>query len=55
MTIDYTKLNDRVVEQAWAFSNLTLTEEMKTQLFQNKIQRATEMLAAREVYHQIED
>jgi hypothetical protein len=55
MQIDYTKLNDRIVKQAWEVSNLTLTEEMKTRLFQNKIRRATEMLAAREVYHQIED
>jgi hypothetical protein len=55
MQTDYTKLNDRIVEQAWEVSNLTLTEEMKTRLFQNKIRRATEMLAAREVYHQIED
>jgi hypothetical protein len=58
MTTDYTKLNDRIVKQAWEVSNLTLTEEMKTRLFQNKIRRAAEMLQAREletVYHQIED
>jgi hypothetical protein len=56
MTIDYTKLNDRVVKQAWEVSNLTLTEEMKTKLFQNKIQRAKEMIEARDiVYYQIED
>ena len=56
MTIDYTKLNDRVVKQAWEVSNLTLTEEMKIRLFQNKIRRAAEMLQARDtVYHQIED
>ena len=55
---DYTKLNDRIVQQAWEVSNLTLTEEMKTQLFQNKIRRAAEALRAREqnpVYFQIED
>jgi len=55
---DYTRLNDRIVQQAWDVSNLTLTEEMKTQLFQNKIRRAAEMIQARErvpVYHQIED
>ena len=55
---DYTKLNYRIVKQAWEVSNLTLTEEMKTRLFQNKIRRATEMLAARNIdttYHQIED
>ena len=55
MQTDYTKLNDRIVKQAWEYSNLVLNEEMKTRLFQNKIRRATEMLAAREVYHQIED
>ena len=53
---DYTKLNDRIVRQAWEVSNLTLTEEMKTRLFQNKIRRAAEMIQARDiVYHQIED
>ena len=58
MDIDYTKLNNRVVRQAWEVNNLTLTEEMKTRLFQNKLRRATEMLKAREldtVYFQIED
>ena len=55
MQTDYTKLNDRIVKQAYEYSNLVLNEEMKTRLFQNKIRRATEMLAAREVYHQIED
>jgi hypothetical protein len=37
---------------------MTLSEEMKTRLFQNKIRRAAEMIKAREistVYHQIED
>lgn len=56
MTIDYSKLNDRVVKQAWEVSNLTLTEEMKTRLFQNKLRRAEEMIQARDiVYYQIED
>ena len=55
---DYTKLNDRIVRQAWEFSNLTLTEEMKNQLFQNKIRRAAEALQAREqspVYFKIKN
>jgi hypothetical protein len=54
---DYKKLNDRIVRQAWEVSNLTLTEEMKTQLFQDKIRRAAEALKARAqnpVYFQIE-
>ena len=56
MTTDYSDLNNRIVEQAWDVSNVTLTEEMKTRLFQNKIRRAAEMIAARDiVYHQIED
>ena len=54
---DYTKLNNRIVRQAWEVSNLLLTEEMKTRLFENKIRRAAEMIRAREpvVYHQVED
>ena len=57
MKIDYTKLNDRVVEQAYELSNMTLSEELKTRLFQDKIRRAAEMIQARNsvVYHQIED
>ena len=57
MKIDYTKLNDRVVEQAYELSNMTLSEELKTRMFQDKIQRAAEMIQARNsvVYHQIED
>jgi hypothetical protein len=55
---DYTKLNDRIVRQAWEVSNFTLNEELKTKLFQDKIRRAVEALQAREqspVYFQIED
>ena len=54
---DYTKLNDRIVEQAYELSNMTLSEELKTRMFQDKIRRATEMIRVREqaVYHQIED
>lgn len=57
MKIDYTKLNDRVVEQAYELSNMTLSEELKIRMFQDKIRRATEMIQARDrvVYHQIED
>ena len=45
---NFTKLNDRIVRQAWEFSNLTLSEELKTQLFQDKIRRAADMIQARE-------
>jgi len=55
---DYTKLNDRIVRQAYEASHFVLTEELKTRFFQEKIQRATEMLEARNidtVYRQIKD
>ena len=55
---DFTKLNDRIVRQAWEFSNLTLNEELKTKLFQDKIRRAAEALKAREqnpVYFKVKD
>ena len=57
MKTDYTKLNDRIVEQAYELSNMTLSEELKTRMFQDKIRRASEMIRAREqtIYHQIED
>ena len=55
---DYTKLNDRIVKQAWEFSNLTLNEELKTKLFQDKMRRAAEMIQAREnnpVYFKVDN
>ena len=57
MTIDYSKLNDRIVEQAKesAKTYFTLSEDQKAQLFQNKIERAKAMLKSRDVYVQIED
>ena len=48
MDTDYTQLNERIVRQAWEYTNLVLNEEMKTRLFQNKLRRAAEMIAARE-------
>jgi hypothetical protein len=48
MTTDYKNLNDRIVQQAWEFSNFTLNEELKTKLFQDKIRRAADMIQARE-------
>jgi hypothetical protein len=47
MQIDYTKLNNRVVRQAYEISNLVLTNDMKVRLFQNKIDRAQQMIEAR--------
>jgi hypothetical protein len=55
---DYSKLNDRIVEQAYRLSDMTLTEELKTRLLQDKIRRATETLQAREqspVYFKIKN
>lgn len=49
MKTDYTKLNDRIVKQAYEVSNLVLTNEMKVRLFQNKIDRAREALEARKL------
>jgi hypothetical protein len=47
MNIDYTKLNDQIVKQAWNASSAFLTEAQKQKLFQNKIDRAAIMLKAR--------
>ena len=58
MTIDYTKLNDRIVELAVTASKTfsALTEEQKKQLFQNKIDRAKTMIDSRnKVYYQIKE
>jgi hypothetical protein len=56
MDIDYKKLNDRIVKQAYEASDAFLTEAQLQKLFQNKIDRARQMIEARDaVYHQIED
>lgn len=58
MKIDYSKLNDRIVEQAITASKTFygLTEEQKKQLFQNKIDRARSMIESRDlVYYQIKE
>jgi len=52
MQTDYKNLNDRIVKQAYELSNLVLTNEMKVRLFQNKIDRAEQMIKARaEIYY----
>jgi hypothetical protein len=53
MSIDYTKLNDRIVEQAC--ESMLLTEQQRQQLFQNKIERATAMIQAREQFDQLKN
>ena len=59
MTIDYSKLNERIVEQAHAAAKayFVLDDEQKQQLFQNKIERAKAMVKSRDstVYFEIED
>lgn len=60
MTIDYTKLNERIVQQA---HDATLTPEQINNLFQAKVARAQAMVEARaqleqsrsKVYFEIED
>ena len=56
MDIDYSKLNDRIVKQAYDATTAVLTKAQVQKLFQNKIDRARQMIEARgAVYHQIED
>ena len=53
MQTDYKNLNDRIVRQAYEIDNLVLTHDMKVRLFQNKIDRARQMIAARAaIYYQ---
>ena len=60
MTIDYTKLNEKIVQQA---HDATLTPEQINNLFQAKVARAQAMVEARaqleqsrsKVYFEIED
>jgi hypothetical protein len=44
---DYSKLNDRIVKQAYDYTELVLTNDMKVRLFQNKIDRALDALESR--------
>ena len=48
MTIDYTKLNDQIVRQAYDHTSVFLTEAQRQKLFQNKIDRAAAMIQAQE-------
>ena len=48
MSIDYTKLNNQVVKQAYDASSAFLSEAQRQRLFQNKIDRATAMIRAQE-------
>ena len=48
MSIDYTKLNDQIVKQAYDHTLVFLNEDQKQRLFQNKIDRAAAMIRAQE-------
>jgi hypothetical protein len=59
-TIDYSKLNDKIVKQAYSSSGFRIADLNK--LYEAKVERAKAMLAARNtvlelktIYHQIED
>ena len=53
MSIDYSKLNDRVVKQAYEVAGAVLTEDQKRKLFQNKIDRAAAMMRAQEQFRKL--
>ena len=53
MSIDYKKLNDQVVKQAYDASSAFLTEAQRQRLFQNKIDRATAMIRAQEQFQKL--
>ena len=54
MSIDYSKLNDRIVKQAYDVSSAFLTETQVKKLFQNKIDRAAAMIRAQEQFRRLE-
>lgn len=43
-SVDHTKLHDAIVQKAFDVSSAFLTEAQKARLFQNKIDRAKQML-----------
>jgi isopenicillin N synthase-like dioxygenase len=57
MKIDYTKLNNRIVEQAHEASKtfFALDENQKEELFRGKVERAEALLKSRDIYHTMED
>jgi len=54
MSIDYEKLNDQIVKQAWDHTSVFLNEAQKQRLFQNKIDRAAAMIRAQEQFRRME-
>lgn len=55
MSIDYTKLNDAIVKQAYDVSSAFLTEAQVRKLFQNKIDRAEIMIRAQEQFKKLSE
>jgi hypothetical protein len=55
MSIDYTKLNDAIVKQAWNYKTAFLTKAQVKQLFQTKIDRATAMIRAQEQFRRLSE
>ena len=53
MSIDYTKLNDQIVKQAWDHTTMFLNEAQVQKLFQNKIDRAAAMIRAQEQFRRL--
>ena len=53
MTIDYTRLNDQIVKQAFNATSAFLNEEQVKRLFQNKIDRAAAMIQAQEQFKRL--
>ena len=53
MSIDYEKLNDQIVKQAYDASSAFLTEAQRQRLFENKIERAAVMLKARTEFERL--
>ena len=53
MSIDYEKLNDKIVKQAWNHASAFLTEAQRQRLFENKIERAAVMLKARTEFERL--
>ena len=54
MSINYEKLNDQIVRQAYDASSAFLTEAQRQRLFQNKIDRAVAMIRAQEQFRRME-
>ena len=54
MSIDYSKLNDQIVKQAWDHTTIFLNEDQKRKLFQNKIDRAAAMIRAQGQFRKME-